>query len=240
MLAGAAGDLPADLFALCPPETPRRGWALGLETQHQATWRHPQSAVCLLSVEPDAADLRVRLPWSAILRDALAVGGCIVHAGLAALAGRGFLFLARAGGGKTTALRRLPQPWAVLADDATLVWQQGSAWMASPLPTWSWILGGAAARPDLLPWRLAEAVRLERAIVLRKSDRLSLVACAPSVAVTELYLAAAEYPAVFQLRHTVTRELFAFAVAVARGLPAVALELRPGDEYWRLLDDGAA
>lgn len=90
--AGAAGDLPADLLSLCPLETPRHGWTLGLETQQQATWWHPQSRVCVVGVHPDGDDLSLRLPWYAILRDALSVGGCIVHAGLAALAGRGFLF----------------------------------------------------------------------------------------------------------------------------------------------------
>ena len=239
LVAGAVGELPADLLLLCPVRTPRRGWVLGLETQNQATWWHPAGRVCVVTVDTDCDDLRLRLPWYAMLRDALSVGGCIVHAGLAALAGKGFLFLARAGGGKTTALRALPVPWTVLSDDAALVWRRGSAWRASPLPAWSWILGAEASRSDMVPWRLAEAVRLARTVILSKADELELVNCEQHVAVKESYLAATEYPAVFGVRRQLEGQIFAFAAALSRGVPAVTLRLQEGDSYWWLLADAA-
>lgn len=240
MNGGVAGDLPADLLSRCPVDTPRHGWALGLETQRQATWWHPQSRVCIVGVHPGGAELRARLPWYAILRDALSLGGGIVHAGLAALAGQGFLFLAQAGGGKTTALCRLPAPWTVLADDAALVWPDGRGWLASPLPTWSWVLGGDVPRVDMVPWRLSETVRLGQAVTLRQAERVLLETCAPYAAVKPFYMAAAEYPTVFQLRHELKREMFGFAAALARELPVSTLALTKDGEYWPILSGGDA
>ncbi len=232
-----AGGLPADVAALCLPDAPASGWALSLDALKTATWWHPSSRLCIMAERPEAAPCPLVLPWLVILRDALALGGAIVHAGLAVRSGRAALFLAQAGGGKSTALRRLPAPWRVLGDDAALVWpadEQGG-WLASPLPTWGYLLGRGESVPGVAPWRLGECAPVQVAVVLRKAGRLGLTALRPAEAVRPLYLGLAEYAAVFGTRRMFTRELFAVAAALAREVPAATLEVPKGAEYWPLV-----
>jgi hypothetical protein len=182
------------------------------------------------------------LPWLVILRDAVALGGAIVHAGLAVRNGGAALFLAQAGGGKSTALRRLPASWRVLGDDAALVWpaDEPGGWLASPLPTWGYLLGRGKSVPGLVPWRLGERAPVRLAVVLRKGGRLGLSALGPADAVRPLYLGLAEYSAVFGTRRMFTRELFGVAAALAREVPAATLEAPKGAEYWPLVSAAMA
>jgi hypothetical protein len=107
--------------------------------------------------------------------------------------------------------------------------------MASPLPTWGYLLGRGQSVPGLVPWRLGECTPVRLAVVLRKAGRLGLTALRPAAAVRPLYLGLAEYSAVFATRRMFTRELFAAAAALAGEVPAATLELPKGAEYWPLV-----
>jgi hypothetical protein len=250
-----AGELPTDVAAVCPPDAPETGWAFSFDALRTATWWHPHSRVCIMAVPPDSAPCPLVLPWLVIVRDVLALGGAIVHAGVAVRNGGAALFLAQAGGGKSTALRRLPAPWRVLGDDAALVWpadgpgrvgaeqavgaqETGGAsgeWLASPLPTWGYLLGRGESVPGLAPWRLGECAPVRLAVVLRKAGQLGLTALRPADAVRPFYLGAAEYSAVFTTRRVFARELFAVAAALARDVPTATLAAPKGSEYWPLV-----
>jgi len=68
----------------------------------------------------------------------MAIGGLPFHAGLAELNGRGVLFAAAGGTGKSTCCRRLPSYWKPLCDDeALVVLTKSGQYMAHPFPTWS-------------------------------------------------------------------------------------------------------
>jgi len=73
-----------------------------------------------------------------IYRRSVSLGGVPFHAGLAEINGRGFLFVASGGIGKSTCCRRLPDYWKPLCDDETLVvLDNQNEYRAHPFPTWS-------------------------------------------------------------------------------------------------------
>ena len=65
-------------------------------------------------------------------------GGLLVHGALAELNGRGIILAGAGTVGKSTASRRLPEPWRSLSDDATLIVRDREGdLLAHPWPTWS-------------------------------------------------------------------------------------------------------
>lgn len=73
-----------------------------------------------------------------IYMQSMILGGLPFHAGLAELNGRGVLFAATGGTGKSTCCRRLPDYWKPLCDDeALVVLAKSGQYMAHPFPTWS-------------------------------------------------------------------------------------------------------
>ncbi|MDD4817874.1 MAG: hypothetical protein PHI85_07885 [Victivallaceae bacterium] len=73
---------------------------------------------------------------------------CVAHGVLAEFKGSGVIVSGPSGIGKSTASRRLPPPWNVLADDCMIVQKLPDGFHASPVPTWSlyYTSGGMARR----------------------------------------------------------------------------------------------
>ncbi|MEI6503979.1 MAG: hypothetical protein WCP21_23450, partial [Armatimonadota bacterium] len=162
--------------------------------------------------------------------------GGILHGGLALQGGRGYLFTAPPGGGKSTALSRLPAPWEVLSDDAALVWfdAEGHPW-ASPLPTWSALLGrGSMLSADHIP-RATEKVSIAGALLLQKALSERIVALSPIDAAPPLYRALCEHPAMLGQRRLCKAALFHCACELARKAPVWQLELRKDGAFWETL-----
>ncbi len=64
------------------------------------------------------------------------LGGSPIHAGCAAINGKGFLIAARGSTGKSTSIRRLPDYYEKLCDDTTLI-VKNNGYTVHPMPTWS-------------------------------------------------------------------------------------------------------
>jgi len=242
MSAARDGCLPPGLAAYLPADCPLQGWRLADDATGSTGWYHPQSKHAAWTRGPAQArtTARFQLPWHVILEDMVARGGALMHTALLSRSGAGYLLTAPPGGGKTTAVARIPPPWEVLSDDAALVWpRDNGTWMASGMPTWGGMLGQRAPIPSIGRWRPAESCELRGLAVLVKSEKLSLARLAPVEAAAYLYRALCEHPRVVGLRHQYRAHLFHTAAQLARSLPAWQLRLGREDPFWNVLQDMA-
>jgi hypothetical protein len=233
-----ADRLPEQLIRVLPADSPGSGWHLtGDDTGHMA-WCHDGTPHTLLTGNTMPAYYRgpFQLPWQAMFMDISRRGGGVLHGGLAVRDGRGYLFTAPPGGGKTTALSRIPPPWQVRADDAALVWtDREGGFRASPLPTWSVLLGVNSALPAITSWRVGDSWPLAGVILLQKAARERLSFLQPMAAAHYLYLAFSEHPRVMTNRIPFRRLIFHNTCRLARGVPAWRLELTRDGEFWDAL-----
>lgn len=233
------GMIPPELLALLPGGSPRLQWSCDLDTAHSITRRHSDFPECFWTSRADAASdsIRFRLPWPLIIEDMVSRGGGVVHAGLAVRREAAVLFSAPSGGGKSTALARIPAPWRVEADDAALVWPSGRGSVkASPLPTWSVMAGRSRMPKGLGRWKPGDSWRVGAIVVLEKSPFLEYSPFAPAEAAAVLYRALSDHPESSRSRHLFRKEFFGTACSLARSLPAFILRLGLNDAYWKLLE----
>jgi SynChlorMet cassette protein ScmC len=173
-----------------------------------------------------------------MVEDIIRLGGGLFHGGLAVLRGRGYLFTAPPGGGKTTALSRMPRPWRVLADDAALVWPIGKGtFLASPLPTWGDLVRNEKGPLRVKRWRISESVSVCGVFLLKKAPRERLMPFPPLRTARPLYLAFSEHPTVCRDRDPFRKQIFRAACALARAVPSWKLELTRGGEFWHIIED---
>jgi hypothetical protein len=231
-------SLPTRLIDRLPIEIPTQGWMLMDDFAGGSCWHHDQAPVSLWTfglVEPEY-EPAFQLPWALLLQDIVRLGGALVHGGLAVLGASAHLFTAPPGGGKTTALARLPSPWSVLSDDAALIWPAGDhSFLASPLPTWGVLTGRSEPLPAIVRCRIGQSTELSGAVILEKSGSESFAALSPVDAAPHLYRACCEHPTVVGVRHRHRRHLFRLACQLARAVPTWHLRLTRSTDYWLLL-----
>jgi len=173
-----------------------------------------------------------------MVEDIIRLGGGLFHGGLALLGGRGYLFTAPSGGGKTTALSRMPRPWRVLADDAALVWPVGKGtFLAGPLPTWGDLVRNERGPLRVKRWGISESVRVCGVFLLKKARRERLIPFSPLRTARPLYLAFSEHPTVCRDRDPFRKQIFRAACALARAVRSWKLELTRGGEFWHIIED---
>ncbi len=232
------GQVSGTLARWLPPGSPRKGWSIEIDSTLAVTAHHPRvsHSFWMQAARVTEGRLRFRLPWQILIPDIIGRGGGVLHAGLARSRERTFLFAAPSGGGKSTALARLPSTWKVEADDAVLIWPgRGAAVHASPLPTWS-IMSGRTPKPAWLSrWRPGQAFRVDEVVVLEKAPYLKRSKLEAAEAAPMLYRALCDHPETNRARHMFRRDLFVIACAAARALPASVLRLGLKDKFWRLL-----
>lgn len=152
------------------------------------------------------------------------LGGGVIHSGLFRFNGKGYLFLGPPGSGKTTTATRLSAAWEILADDACLIWPAGrGSWRASPLPTWSVILGINRRLPAIRNWDLAGSVSLSGAVFLVKNEPLNFRRMGAVEAAKRIFLGLIEHPRIFQRSAPHKKKLFRAACRLARAVPAFEL-----------------
>lgn len=235
--------LPDRLAEILPGNPPRLGWKHVADTTGRKSWYHPGTIHSIWTYDAAWDDYQspMQLPWQLLLEDIVRLGGGIFHGGLAALENRGYLFTAPPGGGKTTALSRMPSPWKIFSDDAALIWSIGNGlFRASPLPTWSVLLGRSENASRIGCWNVAASFELVRVILLKKAsqDRVSLIPA--SEAARHLYRALCEHPRVVSNRDPFRKQLFHAACDLARAVPSWELELTRAGDFWSLLEDDAS
>jgi len=231
-------SLPDRYAALLPEDAPRQGWRLtGDETGH-LTFRHDHThhALFVFVAVPADPEGPFQLPWPLLLEDIVACGGGILHGGLIAQGGQGFIVTAPPGGGKTTAICRLPTDWQVLTDDACLVWPAAEAtFYASPLPTWSVLLGRGHALPAIVRWQVGTVVPVVAILLLQKGEQDQLTPTPALQAIPTLYQAVSEHPRVATNRESHRTNLFDVARGLARAVPAWRLDVSLAGRYWEHL-----
>lgn len=219
---------------------PRKGWKERSDYTGRLLWHNPRSAHAFwtFGLETPHQQALYQLPWYLILTDIVGLGGGLLHGGVAAFQRQGYLFTAPPGGGKTTALSRIPSPWRVMSDDTALIWPVGDGiFRASPLPTWSVLIGVKKALPSIRKWEVANSFPVGGLILLKKSKRLTLNLMPPHRAAPHLYRALSEYPAVLINRDFFKKDLFHTACAVARVIPLWELGKPRGGNFWSLLQN---
>lgn len=230
-----AEQLPQDLADCVQDSLPRAGWDCSGHNILYQVWRHPRSNHLFWTEDSEqpASPLRVHLPWQIVLEDILVRGGAILHGGLACHADRGVLFTAPPGGGKSTALAAPPADWTVLADDATLLWPDPEGgYLASPLPTWSQLLGVTGQLRQIERWDLSRTVAVAALMFLEKADGIDLNRLTAIETAYPLYRACSEYPAVILSRKNLRGKVFHNSCTIARAIPAWTLELTRGGPFW--------
>lgn len=232
------GMIPPELLVLLPGGSPLLQWSRDLDTTGSFTRRHSEFPECFWTYRAEISNdpVRFRLPWSLIIEDMIGRGGAVLHAGLAVRGKTSVLFSAPSGGGKSTALARIPAPWRVMADDAVVVWPSGRGGIkASPLPTWSVMLGRSRTPKCISRWKSSESWRVGAIAILQKAPFLDYSPLASVDAAGHLYRALSDHPESNRSRHLFRKEFFGTACSLARSLPAFILRLGLSDAYWRLL-----
>lgn len=235
--------LPDRYAALLPEDAPRDGWRLtGDETGHM-TFRHDRShhSLFVFGVFPPDYFGPFQLPWPAMLEDIIARGGGILHGGLIAQNGRGLILTAPPGGGKTTAIGRLPAEWPVLADDASLVWSDAEGgFLASPLPTWSVLLGRTPALPAIRRWEIGTVVPVSGIVLLHKGQQDRLTSLPALQSIPALYRAMSEHPRVIKNGEPYRTHLFDVAHGLARAVRIWRLDATLAARFWEHLPSVAS
>jgi len=234
-------DYLPDRLANIPPGTPlRQGWKLTGDDSGHVAWYHAETPQTMWTYKTETPHYPAsfQLPWQPILEDIVQLGGGIFHGGLAALENRGYLFTAPPGGGKTTALARMPSPWKTFSDDTALVWPVGNGtFRATPLPTWSVLLARNKAIPSINRWAIATASEVAGVILLRKAGQERASLLQPIEAAHHLYRAFSEHPRVVSNRDPFRKNLFHTACNLAKAVPSWELELTRSGRFWDHLQD---
>ena len=233
--SGARG-LPSVLAELVPDKMPRLGWVVFHDNRGYCYWHHVRSRLSFWTMDPVFRNgpKFFQIPWPFLFEDIIGRGGGLMHAGLAEKNGRGMIFTASSGGGKTTALSRLPRPWRVHADDAVLIWPQApNCIAATPLPTWGGLVGTSRPCPTLRgKWDNALVIPVTDAAFLIKSGQVRFLPVRPAAAVPPLFKALVEHPMAVRVYKSRARELFRFSARLARRVRLWNLETTKEGSYW--------
>lgn len=199
----------------------------------------------LVYVVPDSTDHRQWLMsmWYAqypLYPTLLKSGVLPVHAGFATHEGRGVLFAAPGGTGKSTTMRRLPADWTVFCDDEVWLVPTENGLVCHVLPTWSdLVLRGETLRR----WDATQSHPVHAIVFLRQSASVNLVPLDRSSATnyvkqaSEQILRRAWTPLPPPDMDTVRARVFELAIDTAGQLSGALLDLNLKDAFWEQLQD---
>ncbi len=175
-----------------------------------------------------------------ILDAVLDRGALPLHAALVAHEGRGVLLAGSGGSGKSTCCQRLPAPWRVFCDDATLVMRNGSRqYTAHPLPTWNDFL----LRELDHTWNVHSNVPLRAIVYVVQSEKDRIVPMGSGEAATRICQSAAQ--ASFRhlenlsspLVRTWRQRTFENACNIASVTPTFMLRVSRFGQFWRQIEE---
>jgi signal peptidase I len=174
-----------------------------------------------------------------IARDILTRFGLILHGALAEYNGMGIVLAGPGGAGKSTASRRLPQPWKSLCDDACLVVrdENGYYW-AHPLPTWSLFYNNGPGGH----WDVQQAVLLKAIFFLKQSPQDRVEEVNKSQEVSMLMEATQQISRIITAKQlddivlNIHAEQLAASEALARTVPAYMLHISLTGAFWKEIE----
>jgi SynChlorMet cassette protein ScmC len=230
--------LPEKTARLLPRNLPREDWVLTGDDTGYACWSHPCSrhALWTFPTETPHAKADFQVPWQLLFEEIITRKGAMAHGGLATLNKKGFLFLAPPGGGKSTALSRLPPPWRVLGDDAALVWpNRRGGFSASPLPTWGDLLKPEENIGGGVRFKVGRNIDLDGIFLLVKSNCDESIALSPLKALPRIFRALNEHPRVYAVRHVFVSELIECANSLTKKTALWELKLTLSGRFWEIV-----
>jgi len=151
-------------------ELPATGW-VPREARLLRVWSHAdrKDLLCELAKvdSPEEKAIQMRNAGHVVHQQALPGGGVFFHAALVRKGPKAVLIAGPSGLGKSTCVRRLPEPWVALCDDSALVVKDrtGTYW-AHPFPTWSELQNGVYEKI----WEVQAAVPLGAVFFLYKAE----------------------------------------------------------------------
>ena len=171
-----------------------------------------------------------------LISDAFEIGTVFLHAALAEHENRGIVFAAPGGTGKTTASRRLPQPWISLCDDTTLVaCDELGQWRVHPWPTWSDFLDNKRGGR----WDVGYSVPLEAIFFLNQADTDCVERLGKGEGLSILAQSSAEAGSLSmrdyspELKRTANLKWFSYLTELATQTPMFRLKLSLKGEFWK-------
>jgi SynChlorMet cassette protein ScmC len=177
----------------------------------------------------------------ALARGLLREGGLVLHGALAEyrpqdIPGKGVVFSAPGGTGKSTTSRRLPAPWRAWSDDAVLVVPDGTGgYRAHPWPTWSTFFYDDRAGGV---WDAGHSVPLQACVFLKRAVRDALDPLGAGHAASLLNESArqinfldARLPP--DERRVVRLRRFTAVCDLAKAVPAHLLHISLEGKFWR-------
>ncbi len=192
------------------------------------------------------ADFSNFLNISAVITtNASATSAILLHSALAEHNGKGVIFAAPSGTGKSTASRRLPHWWKSLCDDTTIVVRDTSgSWRAHPWPTWSAFWNGGQGGS----WDTSYSVPLEAIFFLSQSEMESMEHLGKGEGLIRLVKASAQVSLFamklaghLQTNRTINQQRFSNLTDLAAKVPMYMLNLSLNGEFWkhieRVIDD---
>ncbi len=170
----------------------------------------------------------------------LKTGGLPTHSGLAEYEGKGILFIASGGTGKSTACRRLPYPWKVLCDDENLIMpNKDGKFRVHPFPTWSDYLWERGRNK----YDINQFVPLSAVFFLERSDKDEVEQLPKDV--SSLYMTGTAYQVLAKIlrkmgkdeQTTTMSQIFNNAFDVSRSIPSYKLKISLTGKFWKKVEE---
>lgn len=169
----------------------------------------------------------------------LSLGGLPFHSGLAELNGKGVLFAANGGTGKSTCCRRLPSYWQSLCDDEVLVvLGKNDKYLAHPFPTWSDYIAQRAENS----WDVQYSVPLSAIFFIERAEKDEVIPI--SFARSAIVITDAAYQVLGKYEKgmsdeekiSLRSEIFGKAHNMAKKIPAFRLRASLDGSFWEEIE----
>jgi SynChlorMet cassette protein ScmC len=194
------------------------------------------------SQEPSKDDkfMAMWISLSFIYLKCLKTGALPIHGGLAEYKGKGVLFLAPGGTGKSTTCRRLPPPWKALCDDENLIIpDKNNKFLVHPFPTWSdylWDRGN-------FKWDTQQAIPLSAIFFLDRSENDEVIRLSPDK--TPIYMTGSSYQVLAKIirlmnkneQSIIMRQAFNNAFDILKAVPIYQLKISLTGKFWENIEE---
>ena len=182
---------------------------------------------------------QMRRSLLSVYSDAALAGGVPIHGALVESHGSGVILAGRSGEGKSTACRRLPEPWRAVSDDMCLVLKcPEGGFRAHPLPTWSVFrqdrTAGRVRAGVALPLRAVFFLRQAREDECLEMKKSAAAVSLASVALQVFRSIDCDYPRTEDSE--VNKSLYVNASSLALAVPAYILRISLTGRFWETIE----
>ncbi len=183
-------------------------------------------------------DIRIVLMWL-MLRPfylhCLSNGGLPVHASSASLNEQGIIVAAAGDTGKTTTVRRLPEPWKEHGDDTALLLPDNDGFRFYPLPTWSEFIYG---RSKSASWNVEKGTNLAGIFFLEQSEQDKAERISLPQSIMSLYESSMEALGGLEkdMSNKLRVKIFETTVSIAESIPSFALHATINGRVWESIE----